>query len=102
MHPRAKQNRTCPRLLYISLLWDWEKELDREAQDRKKLRGLSQFPEAFRPSLGRGYKLSRGETNGLGALVKTRFLQPLEVFGAEATTPAAPVQHILSRTYLPG
>lgn len=26
-------------LSIISLLWDWEKELDREAQDRKKLRG---------------------------------------------------------------
>lgn len=52
VHPQAKRNRTCPRLLsIISLLWDWEKELDREAQDRKKLRAES-IPRGDSAQLG--------------------------------------------------
>lgn len=92
VHPRAKQNRTCPRLLsIISLLWDWEKELDREAQDRKKLRAES-IPRGDSAQLGEDASSPEERPMVSGALgVKTRFLQPAEVFGAEATTlPAAP------------
>lgn len=85
MHPRAEWNRTCPqRLSIISLLSDWEKELDMEPQDRKKLRAES-IPRGTLAQLGEDAS-SPEERMVSGALgVKTRFLQP-----AEATTlPAA-------------
>lgn len=68
----------------ISLLSDWEKKLDREAQDRKKLRAES-IPRGVSTQLGEDASSPEERRMVSGALgLKARFLQPAEGFGAEA------------------